>query len=317
MVLALGPDFTVDNLVSSVQLRCVLPSTPTLYTTTNIIQLLDEEMRTGIIPLVKTLKEEYWVTNYDYPIVAGVQTYAIPYRAALTALRDVVLVDNLDNELKLVRYEPEDIKFPLIPTGSPYFALGYYLKANNVVLFPPTAAQYTTYSVRMKYERRPNNLISMGNAGQVVTINTGTNQVTLSYVPTSWTANVTTVDIINNVPPFDSVGDDIQVTGKSGLTLTLSSLPDDLAVNFWVAPSMQTPIAQIPYEAFPILSQRGVVRVMSGLGDSAALTEATKALEKMEDGFRSVATPRVEGTPKTLSNRGGVFDLGRQTMGGF
>lgn len=309
-VIALGPNFTVDNLVTSVQLRCVLPSTPTLYTSTNIIQLLDEEMRTGIIPLVKTLKEEYWVTNYDYSIVSGTQSYAIPYRAALQALRDVVLVDTIGNELKLVRYEPEDIKFPLIPNSNPYFALGYYLKDNSVVLFPPTASQYTTYSLRMKYERRPNNLVSMGSAGQITAINTGASQVTLSFVPTSWTTS-TTIDIINNIPPFNSLGDDIRITAKSGLTLTLSSLPTTTALNFWVAQSMQTPVAQIPYEAFPILSQRGVVRVMSGIGDTSALTEAKKELKEMETAFQSVATPRVEGTPKTLSNRGGVFDLGR------
>ena len=315
-VVLLGPNFTVDNLVTSVQNRAVLPNTPTLYTSSTIIQLMDEEMRTDIIPLVKTLNEEFWVTNYDQSVVSGQNSYSIPYRATAQGLRDVVFVDNNNNELGLVRYEPEDIKFPMIPYGTPYFPLGYYLKDNSVVLFPPTASQYTTYSLRMKYERRPNNLISYGSAGQIVSINTGSNQVTLSFVPTTWTTS-TTLDVINNIPPFNSVGDDIQITAINGLTLTLSSIPTGTAVNYWVAQSMTSPVPQIPYETFPILSQMTVVAVLSGIGDNAALGEAQKKLDKMKADFQAVGTPRVEGTPKTLSNRGGVFDYGRNVWGNW
>lgn len=102
-VVLLGPNFTFDNLVTSVQLRAVLPSTPTLYTPSSIIQLMDEEMRTDIIPLVKTLNEEFWVTNYDQQVQANVQSYSIPNRATAQGLRDVVFVDSNGNELGLVR----------------------------------------------------------------------------------------------------------------------------------------------------------------------------------------------------------------------
>lgn len=315
MPVSLGPNFTVDEMVSMVQIGAVLPTTATLFTTNNIISLLDNEMRAQIIPLVKTLNEEFWVVNYDQQVQANVNSYAIPYRASAAALRDIVLVDPNNNELKLVRYEPEDTKFPNIPYNDPYFPLGFYLKDNSIVLFPTTASQYTSYTLRMKYERRPNNLISNQSCGQITAIDTLTDTITVNFVPSAWTAGTTTLDLINNIPPFQSFEDDVLITAINGLDLTLDELPSDLAVGNWAAQSMTTPIAQIPYEAFPVLTQCGVLKTLTALGDTAAIGEAKKELDDKKTMYRSMATPRVEGTPKILSGRGGIMDFGRGIVG--
>lgn len=317
MPVSLGPNFTVDEMVNLVQIGAVLPTTATLFSTNNIISLLDNEMRAEIIPLVKTLNEEFWVVNYDQNIVLNQTAYQLPYRAAASALRDIVLVDQNNNEIKLVRYEPEDIKFPMIPYGSPYFPLGYYLKDNAIVFFPGQVAQYTSYTLRMKYERRPNNLTSNQNCGQITAIDVGDSEVTVNFVPSSWTANTTTVDLINNIPPFNSWEDDVSITDINGLVLTLSSIPDDLAVGNWVAQSMTTPIPQIPYEGFPVLTQCGVLKCVSALNDSSAIQRAEKELESKKVNFRSMMTPRVEGTPKILSGSEGVFNWGRNVWGNW
>jgi hypothetical protein len=168
---------------------------------------------------VKSLKEEYWVTTLATQVSATVNAYPIPYRAAGNALRDVCLMDNNQNLLQLVRYEPEDIKFPLIPYNSPYFRLGYYLQDFNVILFPPQVSNYTAYQVLMKYERRPSNLTLSTNCGYITAFDQNASTITLSYVPTTWAANVTTLDIINNLPPFNSIADDVVVTNIAGFTL--------------------------------------------------------------------------------------------------
>ena len=158
---------------------------------------------------------------------------------------------------------------PLIPYNSPYFRLGYYLQDFNVILFPPQVSNYTAYQILMKWERRPSNLTLTTNCGQITAFDENASTITLSYVPTSWQADVTTVDVINNLPPFNSIADDVVITDITGLVLTVSvpslyssTFWDAVAQNYWLAPSMTSPIPQLPYEAFPYLTALGRKEVL-------------------------------------------------------
>jgi len=263
MVVSLGAAVTVDSIVSLIKLQAVIPNTATLYSSANVASILDDMMRKRVIPLVKSLKEEYWVTSLATQIAASQNAYPIPYRAVGHALRDVALQDASGNLLYLVRYEPEDIKSPFLPCGPGSFALGYYLQDFNVVLYPPQMSNYVAYQLLMKYERRPSNLVLSTSCGQITSFNQGASTITLSFVPTSWSTS-TTLDIINNLPPFNSIADDVVITNVNGLVLTITvpsafstTFWTSVAQNYWAAPSMTTPIPQIPYEAFPYLSALG------------------------------------------------------------
>lgn len=321
MVVLLGPDVTVDAIVSLCKQKAVIPNTAALFSSANVAALLDDSMRRKIIPLIKKLKEEYWVTTTATQVSATVNLYPIPYRAVGNALRDVALMDNNQNLLQLVRYEPEDTKFPLIPYNSPYFRLGYYLQDFNVILFPPQVSNYTAYQVLMKWERRPSNLTLSTNCGQITSFNQGASTITLTFVPTTWSTS-TTIDIINNLPPFQSIADDVVITNINGLTLTItvpaaysSTFWTAVAQNFWAAPSMSTPIPQMPYEAFPLLTALGKKELLSGIADQAMLKDADQDIEDAIMLMNSELTPRVEGTPKVLSGFGGILNYGNNRIG--
>ncbi len=322
MVVSLGAPVTVDSLVSLIKLQAVVPNTASLFSPANVALLLDDAMRKRVIPLVKSLKEEYWVVTTATQISASVNLYPIPYRAVGQALRDVAMMDNNQNLLQLVRYEPEDIKFPLIPYNSPYFRLGYYLQDFNVILFPPQVSNYTAYQILMKWERRPSNLTLTTNCGQITSYSQGASTITLSYVPTSWAANVTTIDIINNLPPFNSIADDVVITNIAGLVLTISvpaaystTFWSAVANNYWASVSMTSPIPQLPYEAFSYLAALGKKQILSGLADSNMLKECDEDIADAKVLLNSILTPRVEGTPKILSGFGGIINYGQNRIG--
>ena len=221
-----------------------------------------------------------------------------------------------------MRYEPEDIKFPLIPYNSPYFRLGYYLQDFNVILFPPQVSNYTAYQILMKWERRPSNLTLTTNCGQITAFDENASTITLSYVPTSWQADVTTVDVINNLPPFNSIADDVVITDITGLVLTVSvpslyssTFWDAVAQNYWLAPSMTSPIPQLPYEAFPYLTALGRKEVLSGIADTQMMKDMDERIKNSKVAIDSILTPRVEGTPKILSGFGGIVNYGQNRIG--
>lgn len=317
-----APDYTTDGsthaLVDSVYRRVLSPNSQNTLQPDDIIAFLDEEMRTTIVPLVLAAQEEFWVQNFDQPVLTGVFNYTIPPRAAFATWRDVVFVDNNNNELNMSMLSPEYLKVTYPAGGNPpLYVFGFILQNDQIILYPNTSTAPTQYRLRMKIKRRPNNLTETSNCGQITNINTGTNQVTLTNVDPSWTSS-TLFDIIPNSPQFTSRQDNQTISGISGLVLTFTSpgtnysvvpaapypaLPVGLSVGDWVCPAQMSCIPQIPYDMFPLLVQRGVIKCLEALGDTQNLTIAERRYQDMAVDFARTVSPRIDGTPKKIVNR--------------
>jgi hypothetical protein len=194
---------------------------------------------------------------------------------------------------------------------------GFILQNDQIILYPNTAGTPTQYRLRMKIKRRPNNLTSVDNCGQITAINTMTNEVRVANVDPTWTSS-TLFDIIPNSPQFTSRQDNQTVSLISGNSLTFTSpginysvvpaapypaLPVGLSVGDWVCPANMSCIAQVPYDMFPLLIQRGVIKVLEAMGDTQNLTIAERRYADMAVDFARTVSPRIDGTPKKIVNR--------------
>jgi hypothetical protein len=316
------PDYTVDGsvnaMVNSVYRRCLSPDSQNTLQPNDIIAFIDEEMRTTIVPLVLAAQEEFWVENFDQPVRTGVFVYKIPPRAAFATWRDVVFVDPNQNEINMSMLSPEYLKLTYPAGGNPpLYVFGFILQNDEIILYPRTSTAPTQYRLRMKIKRRPNNLTSVTNCGQIIAINVSTNVVTLSNVDPTWTA-ATTFDIIPNAPQFTSRQDDQTISLISGNSLTFTSpgtdfsafpavpfpaLPVGLSIGDWVCPSQMSCVAQVPYDMFPLLIQRGVIKTLEALGDTQNLTIAERRYQDMAADFARTVSPRIDGAPKKIVNR--------------
>lgn len=306
-------DYTVDgtdlSLVKSVQKRVLMPLSSNTLDETAIIELMSEEMMSTIEPLVLSAHEEFYVQNYDQSLVAGTYNYSIPPRAAFATWRDIVMVDTIGNELAMTDLPPEYVKISY-PSGGlpPMFTFGFVMNNDRITLWPPNQTIPTNYTLRMKIKRRPNHLTSVDNCAQVTSVNSSLKQVTLDgNGDTTWTTS-TTFDIIPNSPQFTSRGDDQVITNINQVTptatvLTFSSLPTGIIVGDWVCPAMLSPIPQIPYDMFPLLAQRGVIKCLEALGDNQNLQVAERRYQDMAVDFARTVSPRIQGTRKALVNR--------------
>lgn len=316
------PDYTVDGstlaMVNSVYRRILSPNSQNTIQPADIIAFLDEEMRTTIDPLILAAQEEFFVQNIDQPVIQNQYNYTIPKRAAFATWRDVVFVDNNNNELNMSMLSPEYLKVTYPAGGQPpLYVFGFILQNDQIILYPNTSGTPTQYRLRMKIKRRPNNLTETSNCGQITAINTSTHVVTLANVPSDWLAT-DTFDIIPNSPQFTSRQDDQTVSLISGNSLTFTSpgtnysvfpaaaypaLPVGLSVGDWVCPSQMSCIPQVPYDMFPLLVQRGVIKTLEALGDTQNLTIAERRYADMAADFARTVSPRIDGTPKKIVNR--------------
>lgn len=306
-------DYTVDDtdlsLVKSVYRSILSPTSANTLQPDDVIEFLDEEMRASTVPLILAAQEEYYVQNYDQSLVLGTYNYTIPQRAAFATWRDVVFVDPIGNEINMTELAPEYVKITY-PVGNmpPMYTFGFILQNDHIIIWPNTSTLPTQYTLRMKVKRRPNHLTSVDNCGQVTAVNSGTGEVTTdNNGDGTWTTS-TTFDIIPNSPQFTSRGDDLAISAINQATptatiLTFSSLPSTVAVGDWVCPAAMSCIPQIPYDLFPLLAQRGVIRSLEALGDNQNLQIAERKYQDMAADFARTVSPRVQGTPKKIVNR--------------
>ncbi len=300
----MGIDFTSTALIKTIKDDALLPNSQITYSDQDLVDILSRELLSDIVPMIMSVREEYMVFLVDQPIVTTVNKYMIPTRAIGEKLRDVVLVDANGFEIKIPRLEPEYTKGLFVPLT---LFTGFFFQDDQIVFYPDTST-LGAYTLRMKIFRRPNNIILTSKSGQITAINS--NAVTVGNVPTTWTID-TDFDVIQGIPPFRAWGEDQEITSIIGNVVTFSSLPTGTAVGDWISESGFSPIAQIPYEIFPLLCQRGVIKILSGLGDANGLKEAADIYKDMVDKFKIMVTPRADGSPKRLVSNGGVFRSSR------
>lgn len=295
-----APGYTVDQLVTDLRNKYINPNSQSLFQNADVINLLDYEQRSAVIPIISSVREEFWVANQDQ-VINGSASYTIPQRAAGAILRDVVFVDQAGNEIDLTQLSPAHIK-ATFPFGYqlPLYTFGYYWRNDQIVPYPAQATNATGYTLRMKQLRRPNSLTSSTNCGQITGI--AGNVISLNNVDPSW-GTTTTFDIIQNFPQFTSISDGATVTAVGGSSITLTTVPTGIAVGMWVCPTLTSCIPQIPYEMFPLLVELAICSMCASIGDSQGYTLHEKIVQKERQDFIDLITPRSQLGNKRIVNK--------------
>jgi hypothetical protein len=302
-----APNYLVDGLITSVRTKYIQPNSQNLFQDTDVVLFLDECLRDTVLPLIMSTEETYFVTYYDQT-VTGAASYTIPQRGAAGGLMDVVFVNANGTEMQLTLLSETQIAASTMFGASlPLYTFGYFVKNDQVFLYPQQCQMATAYTLRMKFFRRPNNLTLASNCGKITAINGSI--VTLDVVDSTWTT-ATTFDVIQNFPQFQSISDGQTITLISNLNITLSSVPTGLAVGMYLCPTGMSCIPQIPYEAFSFLVQCAIERLAESLGDTQNAQIASKRAEKLGASLIKMIEPRVSKGAKKIINRNNGVNIG-------
>lgn len=289
--------YTTTELIAGMRRTGHIPASQNAFQDADLLALADYELQTGIMRQVLSVRENYWLTSVDLAIAQD-SIYNIPVRAIGSALSYVHIL-NGTVMYNVVRSEIQE-QFSTVTSPSGYFQ--YYLRGNQLVLIPNP----TTGVIRLWHYQRPNTLIVPSAAAQITAIDTNTNIVTCSSIPSTF-ATSTPLDLIRDQAGFDCLAIDQTPTAVSGSDVTFSSLPTGLAVGDWIALAGQTPVPQIPVEFRPLLIQRVVVKYneIQGYMDKMKASEAK--LEQMEKDCFEAINPRVKEDPKRIVPDSGLI----------
>lgn len=273
---------TSSDLIANIKIRGSFPTANDLFSNTDYLSILNDEVLNTITPIISKVNEEYFLTYKSYSITAGQESYRIPKRAVASTLRDIQLIDASGNVKSLPRLFEED------RTSLASGPLGYYVQSNSILLSPvPTTS---TGTLRMAYTRRPSKLVLPSACAQVTAIS-GTN-VDVASVPSTMTNN-TLIDFVQSEGPYDILDMDIAISGISGTTITFSTVPSDLAVGDYICLAGESCVPGVPEEMIPTLVQAALVICLTSKKDKSADFEVQK-LEQMKEALVQLMEPRVK-----------------------
>lgn len=297
----------VDDLCTAVVNACRLPLSQNTFTTQNLVGFMNEEQQIKVTAILKKIREDYWLANYDQQILTGVYSYTMPVRCAAGALRNIVFVDASGFEIDCPHLDPDQIKTPSYFAFRPSWqGQGVFLQNDQMVLWPQTFSN-TQYKLRAKFERRPNQLTLAANCGQISSVSVGGQTITISgaSLPPSFVIGYS-IDVIGQTGQFTSQGDSLLISNVAGQVLTISAttpFTSSVVVGSWVCPAGLTCIPQVPLEGYPLYVARGVQRVAAAMSNSSLFGVASKMAEDAIAELMTMLTPRISGSPKKFVNK--------------
>jgi hypothetical protein len=280
--------YTTTELISKLKLWAVIPTSQPAFTDAQLMDIMTDEIHTTIVPLIISCREEYYVTSTDSTITTDTdQSFDIPSRTVGGAMREIKLVSDAGDESDLPRINPE---------YSQTQSYGFILRDNKIFLLK--SEDYSNYTFRVYYYRRPSVLVATSACAQVSSVGTTTFDVT--SIPSTMTTGEK-VDIVQANPPFGTLSQDITATW-TGTTVTPSTMPSGLAVGDWMCKDQESCIATMPLECIPLLVQASVVKVNEILGDQGNLRRAQEKFDMMKTEVMDILSPRVVGEIKKIKN---------------
>lgn len=306
--------YIVDSLLPMLRLLPLMPSVQALFTDSDLVNIMNFEMDSKIVPMMDNQAEEYGVYLFDIVYSNSITQYDMPIRAMGGKLRAVSFVDPNSNEVRITRLRVEDIMSNVNATGLAINPAlwGFYLQNNKVITYLSSVNGGSSAfpTLRLRYLRQPNTLVLSSACGEVTGI--AGNIVTVDNAPTTFTT-ASLYDLISNSPQmFVSYGDDLTatavVTGTSGTITFTNPVPSTLKIGDWVCLAGQSPIPQIPWNpGFQLLLQLSAAKCLEIHGDTQGFNVAMSQASDMKNYFISLLTPRVDGNVIRLTTPNALY----------
>jgi hypothetical protein len=276
-----------DSLVEQIKIKGSIPDGR--FSDQELLDLAYIQLLSVIYPLIISMREEFFLWDYDQAVTASQSAYPIFERALGDGLREAKLV--IGAEIRdLARIDPQDITSTA--TGDPEC---FYLKANDMVLYPTPGT--TSGTLRQTAYLSPGRLVPLAEVAEILTIDRTTDTVTIGTLPTGWTT-ANSFDFHKGSGGYQDLG--LGYTGSlvtTTMTFT-SDLPTTLAVGDYLALEGEAGFPQVSKAAQALLVQSTVTTALKAMGHNEA-SAISDALEKSLAGALAVVmAPRIQGAPR-------------------
>jgi hypothetical protein len=280
---------TSDDLIESVTRGASIPTYQPRFSREAILALADEEIESKIIPLIKSLRQDYFLFQQSQTTVANQNNYQIPHRAIGGTILDLTY-----NSSSLKHIDPSQALQSA--SGDPH---SFYFLQDSVVLYPTPSS---SKSLVFTYELAPGKLVETSECVQASAVSS--TSITSSSIPSTFLANVE-VDFIKSNGQCASLALEKSVSNVSSTTVDFASdtIPSSFAVGDYVCLAGQSCMLQIPKETRPLLALAVQARIFEAIGDENMIQLTDRKLKEKLEQVRTVLTPRIKFEPQAIIGR--------------
>ena len=271
---------TTSDLLESVKRGSSVPTYQPRFSTTDLLALADEEIESKIIPLIKSLRQDYFLFQQSQSTVANQSNYQIPHRAIGGTILDLIYDSN-----SLKHIDPSQATQSA--SGDPH---SFYFLQDSVVLYPTPSSSKTLI---FTYELAPGKLVETSECVQASA--KSSTSITSFSIPSTFLANVE-VDFIKGNGQCASLALEKSVSNVSSTNVDFASdtIPSAFEVGDWVCLAGESCVLQIPKETRPLLALAVQARIFEAIGDENMIQLTDRKLKEKLEQVKSVLTPRIK-----------------------
>lgn len=303
---------TSTQFLASVKRRCSMPENQALLSDTDILELGNEVIRSYVVPCLISVRQDYFVYVLDTSLVSGTTDYDIPYRALGRSLRDLKVVDTSVTEIRdMVKVDLEDAHLYTNENSNtnPY---AFHFLGDRIKVVPsPTSSNL---SLRFFFELPPNELTAISAAAKITGISAGatTTDVTVDAVPSTFSTTAAN-DFIAGVQGNATRSFDKTPTNVAGAVLTYinADIPSTLVVGDYIALAQETPVLQIPDDAYAWTVTKTAKRVLYTISDFEGHDRLNEDDNTEQKNLKMILEPRIRGENTKIVNRHSLARQGR------
>ncbi len=291
---------TSDRLLEGLKRRISMPANQVLLENSDILAIADDIIKAHFVPMLVSIRQDYFVTSSETATVADQADYSIPYRAIGRVLRDLKLTDGSDTTRDLALLPIEEAHRYATST-TPH---SFYFKGDKVVIVPtPPDADS---SLQFWWELGPNKLVEVSDAALVTSVTA--DDVTVTAIPDTITAGGV-IDFVQGKSGNATIAMDKTVTTATSLIISFGTdeVPTSLASGDYIALAGYSPVIQLPDECYPLLESRVGKRCLQAIGDYDGSKALDDDIREEEKNLKLLLEPRIQGEPTVILNRQGLL----------
>ena len=302
--------YTSSQILASVKRNQTIVSSTFRFTDDDLYAMIDEEIESTVIPMILRLHADRLLFSETQALTANVSTYALPYRAVASQLRDVVIQDSATAPTykRNLAYLDYTVGSQTVRTGSPTGS--YFANDASLVLVPgvsSSTSEYLGYSYPIRHSR----LVSSDAVAVISSVNYTTGVITLTAAPPSTFTTSTYLDftIANDrskprIAAFDKISSAI---GALDITFAVADIPTGLVSGDRISLANETDVICLPNECYKYLCKAAEIKILEAQKDLQALQEAQPKLIQARRAMEDILTPRITGEPKVILNQNGLL----------
>jgi hypothetical protein len=278
--------FDTSEFLEKVKIKGSIPEGR--YEDQEILNIAYDVLLSQMVPLILSLKEEYYVTSNSQSITANTKNYLIPDRAYGLQLREVKKLAGTQ-VVDLVRLDPSEILTTAV--GSPD---SFYLQGDEVILYPTPSTSVD--SLLLTYFITPSKPVLTTDVAQITAIASG---VVTASIPSTFTTALA-YDFVSKRNGHKCLALDLSASAvtSSSITFNTSDIPSQLTVGDYVCLSKESPFLQVPDAGFGLMVQLTANEVLEDMGDLQALQAGMSKAGELKGAFVQVLSNRIEGAAK-------------------